>query len=249
MSDGSLQPEGRASVPTGALADIAAERQRQVEVEGWTTEHDDEHCYGELAKAAACYAAGQIVFAVSRDDWKEGGYRAVWPWDRLWWKPRTPRYDLVRAGALILAEIDRLDRAATPAPSQPGIGAADEPTPAMIAASQGEREADSVRYLNAVLELKEQLSATAQYQPVTIQNWAARALLNPALSAPQQAAPVADEFLAEEMVRDQHGPSYWRGLTDAGRAMYVRRFSDAMRRAEYARQALAQPADSSGGEG
>lgn len=35
-----------------------------------------------------------------------------WCWDRSWWKPTTPRRDLVKAAALILAEIERIDRAA-----------------------------------------------------------------------------------------------------------------------------------------
>jgi hypothetical protein len=35
-----------------------------------------------------------------------------WPWDLKWWKPTTPRRDLVKAAALIVAEIERLDRAA-----------------------------------------------------------------------------------------------------------------------------------------
>lgn len=32
------------------------------------------------------------------------------PWDEKWWKPKNPRRDLVKAGALILAEIERIDR-------------------------------------------------------------------------------------------------------------------------------------------
>jgi hypothetical protein len=37
----------------------------------------------------------------------------VWPWSREWWQPKDRRRDLVRAGALIVAEIERLDRAAS----------------------------------------------------------------------------------------------------------------------------------------
>lgn len=109
---GSLQPS--ASVLTGALADIAAERQRQVQQEGWTLDHDDRHDAGEMARAAACYAlnAGKDR---SEDDFFAGVSNAAihhsWPWDRSWWKPKDPRRDLVRAGALIVAEIERLDRA------------------------------------------------------------------------------------------------------------------------------------------
>jgi hypothetical protein len=89
-------------VDSKAARDVFAERRRQVEKEGWTPEHDDEHDGGELARAAACYAynAG-------------GGHSSgmLFPWDCNWWKPGTPRRDLIKAGALILAEIERLDRA------------------------------------------------------------------------------------------------------------------------------------------
>jgi len=72
---------------------IAAERKRQVEVEGWNPRHDlREHCSGELAQAAACYATG-------RSEW--------WPWCDEDYKPKDRLSDLVRAGALIAAEIDR----------------------------------------------------------------------------------------------------------------------------------------------
>ncbi|HHG5326055.1 TPA: hypothetical protein ACPWPG_001447 [Pseudomonas aeruginosa] len=36
----------------------------------------------------------------------------AWPWDEQWWKPSTARRDMVKACALALAEIERLDRAA-----------------------------------------------------------------------------------------------------------------------------------------
>lgn len=91
---------------TQAARDVMAERQRQVTAEGWTPEHDDQHEVGELATAAACYAgnAGGYV-------WAGGWPGEVWPWAREWWKPSAPRRDLVKAAALILAEIERLDRA------------------------------------------------------------------------------------------------------------------------------------------
>lgn len=86
--------------------DVMTERQRQKDVEGWTPEHDDEHDCGEMADAAACYAAnaGSVVWA--------NQVPSFWPWANDWWKPSTPRRDLVKAGALILAEIERIDRAA-----------------------------------------------------------------------------------------------------------------------------------------
>ena len=92
---------------------IAAERKRQIRVEGWTLEHDDKHHSGELADAAACYAAGCHVFIYTHDGESQGmGYDAVWPWGMNWWKP-SPNdriRELTKAGALIAAEIDRLQR-------------------------------------------------------------------------------------------------------------------------------------------
>jgi hypothetical protein len=86
---------------------IAVERQRQIEVEGWTPEHDDDHDCGELASAGACYALVQEEMIGA--DWEP----AFWPWDRKWWKPSPdPIRNLIKAGALIAAEIDRLQRAA-----------------------------------------------------------------------------------------------------------------------------------------
>lgn len=99
-----------ATAPTmsEAARDVLAERRRQVEVEGFTPEHDDEHDACEMADAAAAYA-------LYYSGWAEGGRPVeVWPadWSHKWWKPTTPRRDLVKAGALILAEIERIDRAA-----------------------------------------------------------------------------------------------------------------------------------------
>lgn len=38
------------------IEEIVAERKRQIEVEGWTPEHDDEYFLGHMAFAAAAYA-------------------------------------------------------------------------------------------------------------------------------------------------------------------------------------------------
>jgi hypothetical protein len=98
-----------------AIEDIAAERKRQIEAEGWTVAHDDEHHRGEIARAASVYAyCGSVetgrdsILAnpVSGTDFID----RLWPWDWKWFKPKDRRQDLVRAGALIVAEIERLDR-------------------------------------------------------------------------------------------------------------------------------------------
>lgn len=46
---------------TTAARDVLAERQRQVSAEGWTPEHDDEHRSGDMARAAASYAAQAVA--------------------------------------------------------------------------------------------------------------------------------------------------------------------------------------------
>jgi hypothetical protein len=93
---------------------IAAERQRQISVEGWTPDHDDEHSRGELATAASVYlllAEHQSVNPNPNQPLAKEP--ACWPWSFRWWKPSAdPIRNLVKAGALIAAEIDRLQRAA-----------------------------------------------------------------------------------------------------------------------------------------
>lgn len=98
-----------------AISDITAERLRQVTIEGWTPEHDDGHKAGDMVQAAVAYAAHAAVGCQVAGH-KPETYQSVpppryWPWDRAWWKPRYPRRDLVKAAALIVAEIERLDRA------------------------------------------------------------------------------------------------------------------------------------------
>lgn len=91
------------------IMEIARERERQMSVEGWTAEHDDKHARGDMAKAAACYALN----AGRAPEYKDNEFiRSYWPWDWKWWKPRSSRRDLIKAGALIVAEIERIDRAA-----------------------------------------------------------------------------------------------------------------------------------------
>lgn len=93
---------------TAAAADVLAERKRQVTTEGWTPENDDQHVNFEMAIAGGLYA----ISAVDSHHKLRNSAPSAWPWDRKWWKPDGPRRDLVKAGALILAEIERLDRAA-----------------------------------------------------------------------------------------------------------------------------------------
>lgn len=81
---------------------VIAERYRQIEQEGWSLEHDDDHAPRELALAGAGYVrqAGRSVL-VPMD----------WPWSKDWWKPTGFRRDLVKGSALIVAEGEKFDRA------------------------------------------------------------------------------------------------------------------------------------------
>jgi hypothetical protein len=112
-----------------AIKAIAAERRRQIEQEGWSADHDDAHCDGSIALAAACYAmfaavsdnarrSTQLPRSLTNDGQAVEGWAAflsIWPWERHFWKPTTRVRDLEKAGALIAAELDRVIRAAAPA--------------------------------------------------------------------------------------------------------------------------------------
>jgi hypothetical protein len=93
---------------------IGAERLRQQFTEGFRAEHDEEHETGELARAAYCYRLignGSLGKTQSADaDQSSAGMPTAWPWAKQWWKPKTRIKNLVRAGALYQAEIDRLTR-------------------------------------------------------------------------------------------------------------------------------------------
>lgn len=96
----------------GGIERIAAERLRQITSEGWTSDHDDRHVENQLARAAVCYALGAERILPSGNGTL---LKRLWPWSWQWWKPSgqgtSARIrDLEKAGALIAAEIDRLER-------------------------------------------------------------------------------------------------------------------------------------------
>lgn len=88
---------------------IAAERQRQIDAEGYSTEHDDALAVCDLTLAGIAYAVATLEpHPIQRHD----GYWDWWPWGSQAWKPTGDRVaDLTKAGALIAAEIDRELRA------------------------------------------------------------------------------------------------------------------------------------------
>ncbi len=85
-----------------AINAVGAERDRQVNDLGFDDHHDNAHTKGELASAASCYSA------------LAGNPRAqstAWPFGQENFKPSNDKLiDLAKAGALILAEIERVCR-------------------------------------------------------------------------------------------------------------------------------------------
>ncbi len=103
---------------------IIAERKRQVDEEDYSLEHDDEHTGGALALAAAIYATPELLY--DKQDYAKStvfqvvtgpsGWGLKIPYDGNVPLPNhtlstTERIDqLVKSGALIIAEIERLQR-------------------------------------------------------------------------------------------------------------------------------------------
>ena len=102
-------------VATQAARDVLVERERQKSDEGWTPDHDDENQPGDMSCAAACYALTGRNYLHN-----DAKLLRFWPWSSKWWKPTDQRRDLVKAGALILAEIERIDRATLAAAKSKG---------------------------------------------------------------------------------------------------------------------------------
>ena len=89
---------------------ISMERTRQIEVEGFTSEHDAIYENGELVRAAACYATMPLNIYCYKVTDDAHSFVKLWPFPKEWRKP-TPYNrikELSKAGALIAAEIDRV---------------------------------------------------------------------------------------------------------------------------------------------
>lgn len=110
---------------------VAIERSRQIREEKWDGAHDAQHEKGELVAAAIAYAASGAKIETKVKIYTEPrcqcGARGMadctcvmqvgdqkwvhpWPWEKKWFKPKDALRDLIRAGALIVAEIDRMIR-------------------------------------------------------------------------------------------------------------------------------------------
>ncbi|WP_336948678.1 hypothetical protein [Acinetobacter junii] len=98
-----------------AINDVIAERERQINVKGYSTDHDDQYEGNQLPRTASGYVDQVVGRSWVYDDYGPEVYQdddvpEFWPWDESYWKPKSPREDLVRAAAILIAEIERLDR-------------------------------------------------------------------------------------------------------------------------------------------
>lgn len=100
--------ESAGQFPWDGIGRIGEERRAQWLREGYDHEQDDTYTEGQLAAAAACYLAHASIGTDPEVRVSPEAIRAnVWPWPSDTFKPTTPIRDLVKAGALIAAEIDR----------------------------------------------------------------------------------------------------------------------------------------------
>jgi hypothetical protein len=116
--------EGRALTPGASL--VVKERARQINAEGYDSDHDDAHVNGEIVAAAKCYLTEpekremcSVTLDIKAEPSGPNELTAYipldWPWEPKWWKPGPDRIrELSKAGALFLAESSRLQRLGEP---------------------------------------------------------------------------------------------------------------------------------------
>ena len=101
--------------------EILSERLRQIEEEKFSAQLDNQYTEDELARAAAVYALPETIrhylikYQIGASDPKnitDNLRNTLWPWSERYWKPSPDnrRRELIKAAALIIAEIERLDR-------------------------------------------------------------------------------------------------------------------------------------------
>lgn len=103
VDEASEMSQAAALIGAPAVADVLAERARQISEKGYSAERDDQYRSYELPRAAACYVMNASGIPRARS-------LLYWPFTPVDFKPADRRRDLVKAAALLLAEIERIDR-------------------------------------------------------------------------------------------------------------------------------------------
>ena len=106
-----LELEPLPSLTDKVMERIAAERLRQIEEEGWTIEHDDQFPPGTLARAGASYALMGGETDRFRKTHGVDHPPSFWPWPGRAWNPNDRKRDLERAAALVVSELEKIERA------------------------------------------------------------------------------------------------------------------------------------------
>lgn len=158
---------------------IAQEVREQFTREGWTPEHDKQHKFGELAKAAACYAVEHTDARVM-----EMG-ESAWPWEEKWWKPKDDIRNLVRAAALIVSEIRRL----MPTPPVPST-----PAPAPISDADIQNADNTLKAIDDYMQAGEVYGST----PTEVLIKAIETISRLRYRVKQLESPISDEQVREE---------------------------------------------------
>lgn len=97
-----LQDWAMLTVNAQGANEIGRERFRQINEEGYDLNHDDDYKSNELINAATSYLLacdGHVKFREAEENW---------PWVAELFKPKDTWSNLIKAGALIAAELDRL---------------------------------------------------------------------------------------------------------------------------------------------
>lgn len=91
---------------------VKAEREKQINKHGYTSEHDDKHWDGSIADAAACYAATGSVYLKYELTDGSFNYPPLFPWNHEWLKKeeKTRKEQIITACAMLMAEYERLER-------------------------------------------------------------------------------------------------------------------------------------------
>jgi hypothetical protein len=93
-----------------ALTRIAIAREKLISEAGFDQVHDDAQLQSQLVVAAGSYALHAIASEAERQQFSPGAPPPAWPWEATLWQPEDRNRDLLRAAALLVAEIERLNR-------------------------------------------------------------------------------------------------------------------------------------------